>query len=101
MTVYLDVVMALNFLVDFLLLLGTNRLCGYPPGWRRAALGALLGGVYSGICMIPAFRFLGNLVWRVVSLLAMGFLSFGISVSGFRRTLVFFLFSMALGGIAM
>ena len=101
MTVYLDVVMVLNFLVDFLLLLAANRLCGYPPGWGRAALGAFLGGLYGGACLIPGFRFLGNFLWRSVSLLGMGFLCFGFSVSGFRRTLVFLLLSMALGGIAL
>lgn len=101
MTVYLDAVIVLNFLVDFLLLLGSNRLCGYPPGWGRVGLGALLGGVYGGLCMIPRCIFLGNLLWRIVSLLIMGFVSYGFSVSGLRRTLVFLLLSMALGGIAV
>ncbi len=100
MTVYLDLVMLLNFLVDFLLLLGTNRLCGYPTGWGRAAIGAVVGGIYGGMCMVPGFSFLGNFLWRLISLLLIGFLCFGFSVSGFRRTLVFLLLSMALGGIA-
>lgn len=101
MTVYLDVVMVLNFLVDFLLLLSANRLCGYQIIWGRAVLGALLGGAYGGICIVPGFAFLGNMLWRVVCLLIMGFLTFGFSISGFRRTLVFLLLSMALGGIAL
>lgn len=101
MTVYLDVVVLLNFLVDYLLLLGTNRLCGYPLAWGRCAVGALFGSVYGGVCLLPGFSFLGNLLWRIVSLLAMGFLSFGISVNSVRRTLVFLLLSMALGGIAV
>ncbi len=101
MTVYLDLVSALNFLVDFLLFLGTNRLCGYPPRWGRMSLGALLGGIYGGICLIPGFSFLGNFLWRVVFLLLIGSISFGFSISGIRRTLVFLLLSMALGGIAL
>lgn len=39
MTVYLDVVLLLNFLVDFLLLLGTNRLMGHPLEPGKCALG--------------------------------------------------------------
>ena len=77
MAVYLDLVMVLNFLVDFLLFLGTNRLSGFPAeGWRCAGA-SLLGAVYSGACLLPGFRFLGNLLWRCVSLGLMGILAFG------------------------
>ena len=33
MVVYLDGIMGLNFLVDWLLLLGVNRISGFPPGF--------------------------------------------------------------------
>lgn len=100
MTVYLDVVMLLNFLVDFLLLLGANSLCGHPPGWKRSALAAGFGSVYGGVCLLPGFHFLGSWLWRIVSLLLMSGIAFGFSVSGIRRGIVFVLLSMALGGIA-
>lgn len=100
MVVYLDAVALLNFLVDYLLLLGTNRLCGYPPGWGRSALSAVLGGLYSAACMLPGFRFLGNLLWRIIALGLMGWIAFGFSKSALRRTIVFVLLCMALGGIA-
>ena len=101
MTVYLDLVILLNFLVDGLLLVGANRLLGYPSGWRRCALAALLGGAYAGICMLPEFRFMGNLLWRVVSLAAMSGIAFGWNGSALRRGTVFVLLSMALGGMAL
>lgn len=101
MTVYMDVVMLLNFLVDFLLLLGTNRLCGYPPGWKRALLAAGAGGIYGGVCLLPGFRFLGNTLWRVISLGLISWIAFGFSRSAFRRMAVFVMLSMALGGIAL
>ena len=101
MAVYLDLVMVLNFLVDFLLLLGTNRLSGFPAqGWRCAG-GALLGAVYSGACLLPGFRFLGNLLWRWVSLGLMGVMAFGANAGAVKRTGVFLLLSMAMGGIAL
>lgn len=99
--VYLDVVVLLNFLVDFLLLLGTNRLSGFPPGPGRAALAAGVGGVYAGICLLPGFAFLGNILWRLVSLGLMGLLAFGWHRSAIRRTVIFVFLSMALGGIAL
>lgn len=100
MAVYLDLVMGLNFVVDFLLLLGTNRLSGFPPGWVRAIPAAALGGVYAGVCMIPAFRFLGNILWRMVSLGLMGIIAFGMNRSAIKRTGVFLLLAMAMGGVA-
>lgn len=101
MTVYLDLVVFLNFLVDFLLLMGTNRLSGFPTDWRKAAAGALLGGLYAGACLLPGFRFLGNLLWRTVSLILIGLLAFGWNRSAVKRSGVFLLLSMALGGMAV
>ena len=101
MAVYLDLVMVLNFLVDFMLLLGTNRLSGYPLGLQRCAAAALVGSVYSGACLLPGFRFLGNLLWRTVSLGLMGTVAFGCSRSAVKRTAVFVLLSMALGGLVL
>jgi len=100
-TVYLDLVVLLNFLVDFLLLLGTNRLSGYPPAVLRAAGAAALGGIYGGVCLLPGFAFLGSLTWRVVSLALMSLIAFGCSRSSLRRGVLFSLLSMALGGVAM
>lgn len=101
MTVYLDLVILLNFLVDDLLLMGTNRLSGFPAAPGRCALAALLGGVYGGACLIPGFRFLGNLLWRLVSLGLMGMMAFGLSRSAFKRSGLFLLLSLALGGAAV
>lgn len=101
MTVYIDAVILLNFLVDFLLLLGANRLCGYPPGWGRCALASAVGGLYGGACLLPGFYFLGNMLWRSVSFAIISWIAFGSSVSAFRRGMIFLLLSMALGGIAM
>lgn len=101
MRVYLDLVMLLNFMVDLLLLLGTNRLAGFPQAPWRAAAAAALGGVYGGACLLPGFRFLGNTLWRMVSLGFMGIIAFGLGWSALRRCVLFALLSMALGGIAL
>ena len=101
MTVYLDLVILLNFLVDGLLLMGANRLVGYPIGWKRAVWAAAFGGIYAGVCMLPDCRFLGNLLWRLVSLAAMSCIAYGWHPSALRRGAVFVLLSMALGGIAL
>ena len=101
MVIYLDLVMLLNFLVDFLLLLGTNRLAGFPAGGWRCALAALLGAVYSGACLLPGMQFLGSILWRSVSLGLMGVLAFGSTASALKRTGIFLLLTMAMGGAAL
>ena len=101
MEIYLDLVMVLNFLVDFLLLVGTNRLSGFPAQPWRCAGAALLGAVYSGACFLPGFSFLGNILWRGISLCLMGTIAFGANVSAFKRGGLFLLLWMAMGGIAL
>ena len=101
LTVYLDLVMLLNFLVDFLLLLGTNRLSGFPSAPGRCAGAAVFGSIYAGACLLPGFRFLGNLLWRCVSLCLMALIAFGLRRDAVKRGGVFLLLSLALGGMAL
>lgn len=101
MYVYLDLVVILNFAVDLLIVLGTNRLTGYPLNIKRSALSAAVGGIYAGICILPGLYFLGTTVWRVISLILIASVAFGWSISGLRRGIIFSFISMALGGIAM
>ena len=101
MIVYLDVVMLVNFLVDLLLIIAADRLCGYPVKLGRAAFGAVIGAVYAGACLLPELRFLGNVFWRSVILALMSVVAFGCSRSILRRSAIFVFLSMALGGIAV
>lgn len=101
MEIYLDLVVILNFLVDFLLLMGTNRLSGFPADPGRCALAAAFGGIYSGVCLLRGFHFLGNPLWRTVSLVLLSGIGFGFSRGAVKRGGVFLLLSMALGGMAM
>lgn len=101
MAVYLDLAILLNFLVDFLLLLGTNRLSGFPLAPGRCALAAALGATYAAGCLLPGFRFLGAVHWRLVSLALMAGVAFGWNRSALRRGGAFALLSLTLGGAAL
>ena len=101
MAVYLDLVVLLNFLVDFWLLMGANRMCRFPAKPCRAAMAAMIGAVYAGACMVWEFRFLGNLFWRTVVLGIVAIVAYGWNKSAVRRGILFVFLSMALGGIAL
>lgn len=94
-------VVVLNFLTNFFLLLGANRLYGCSPGWLRVAVAAGVGGIYSGACMVPEFRFMGSLFWKMMSLCIIAWIAFGFSASTVRRGGLFALLSMAMEGIAL
>ncbi len=100
MVVYLDIVVLLNILVDFLLLLSTNRLSGYPLGVKRCLLGAVIGGVYGGACLCPGLSFLQNWYWCIIALVGVTVVSFGWRPSAVRRGALFVMLSMTLGGFA-
>lgn len=99
MTEHLDVVMLLNFMVDWLLLMAANRLCDHPSKPGRTALGGVLGSMYAGICLLPGFSFMGSALWRIVALASIALIAFGLQWDSLRRGLTFLLLSMALGGI--
>lgn len=99
--VYLDLAVLLNMAVDFMLLMGTNTLAGFPTDWKRSLPAAALGGLYGGLCLVPGMVFLGGFHWRIVFLGLMGGIAFGWNRGSVKRIGVFLLLSMALGGIAL
>ncbi len=101
MSVYLDLVFLLNFLVDFLLILTVDRLFGYPLKWKRSAVSALTGGIYGAVCLLHGFEFLGALHWRLIVLCILSVIAFGWNHTTIKRGAVLILASMALGGIAV
>ena len=99
--VYLPLVIFLNFIVNFLLILTSNRLCGYPYQWIRSALAAACGGLYGGICLLPIFRFLGSFWGRTVFLICVSWIAFGQNRAFIHRGSVFLLLNLATTSIVM
>ena len=89
---------ALNFCVHVLLLLGTARMAGRRVPVLRLVLGAMLGAAYGVGCMMPGFRFLGALHWRLISLAATSVTAFG---PDGKLGCIFTLLTMALSGAAL
>ena len=97
---YLDLLMLLNFGVDYLLLLGTQRFFGARGNRGRLLASAALGAIYSGGCLVPGFQFLGGIHWRLVFLGLMSAAAFGVRPDTARKAGVFCILSFALGGMA-
>lgn len=97
---YLYGVMLLSSLVELLLLLAANRLTGCPPAPGRCLLAALLGGLYSGACLLPQLQCISHALWRCGFLCLLGIVAFGWHSYSLRRTALFLFLSMALEGTA-
>ena len=97
---YAVIVGLLGFFVDFLLILGTNRLTFHRQSWIRAGMAAAVGGIHAGMCLIPEFLFLGSNLWRFVFLGLVAGLAFGFDENPLRQITVFLLLHFALSGAA-
>lgn len=92
------VVLVLNFLVNIFLLLGVSRMLRGPVSYLRTVAAAVLGGIYGGSCMLDGFSFLGSFLWRIVSMILMTGIAFGINRNSLRRGILFILLHLALSG---
>ena len=101
MTVYLDVLVLLNFAVKYCLLRAAAGLTGvFSKGWRLV-LGAAVGALYAGLTVVPGFSFLCSNLWRAVFLGLMAAAAFGFGKGQLRCIPVLLGLSFALGGLAL
>lgn len=101
MTVYLDVLVLLNFAVNYCLLWATARLTGIRGKVWRLGAGAAVGALYAGLTVLPPLTFLGNNLWRTVFLGLMAVTAFGTGRGRLRCIAVLLGLSLALGGLAL
>ena len=86
-------------LVEFLLLMGTNRLFSQPYKPLRCVLGGVTSGVYAALCMMPGFYFLGNPFWHILFTALIAWTAFGTHITALGRGAVFSLLHMAVNGM--
>lgn len=96
--VYLDSLIIINTLLNYLLLLGSARLAGEPLHRRRILLAALLGGGYAAAAVLPGFDFLNGWFYKIAAAALMVLVGLGASRRLLRQTVIFFGLSFAFGG---
>ena len=98
-TIYIDRLFIINLIIDYLLALGTARVCGLVLRRWRYALAALFGAAYAALSILPACSFLSLLPFKLCSGAAMSLIAFGGEKKLMRCTAVFFAVSALFGGI--
>ena len=99
--VYLDRVVLLNLLVDYLLLLTTARLAGLPLRRGRLALCAAGGALYAGAVFLPGLGWLAHPLCRAAMGVAMALAAWRREAHPWRLTALFFLLAGGLGGLVL
>ena len=102
-TVYVDVLVAVNIFIDFMLLLCVRRCLNLRAGLGRLILGASVGGAASLAALLPSMPAPLNLTADMVFAAAVIFAAFGrASPAAFiKRTAVYFAFSFSFCGVMM
>ena len=95
---YIDELFALNFIVDYLMLLSAARVCGVLLRRWRYALGALFGAAYAVGAVLPGWGALSAPGLKIGCGCAMALIAFAGEEALLKCALVFFTVSAAFGG---
>lgn len=99
MTLYLDVLIVVNFLTDYLLLRITAKIMAHPLKRLRFVLVAAAGALYASAACMPWGVYLNSMPVRLLTGCLMGLGAFGWNRACIRKTIVFFLCACLLGGV--
>lgn len=99
MTVYLDEVFVLNFLLDFLLFKTANLLSDSPKRSWRTVVAALLGGSYAAAA--SAFTVLSEVYFKLLVAFIMCVTAYGVGKAALRQSMFFLLVCCGFGGMVL
>ncbi len=103
MTVYADILIGVNIIINFLLLMLTGKACKTGYKTLRIVAAAFLGGLFSLYIFVPQQHLLIELAVKSAISLLITFIGFGFSsIKHFIKTSFYFLcFNMLFGGIVL
>ncbi len=97
-TIYIDRLFVLNFIIDYLILIGSARICGIYMRRVRYALSAAFGAAYAVLYVLPDLSVLSAFPLKLLSGILMSLIAFCGEKKLLRCTLVFFAVSALFGG---
>lgn len=101
MTVYVDLLFALNMTINYLLLRGSAALSGSPAVFWRLLAAAGVGGLYAVATVLPGLQFLQKGLHQGLCAGVMLLLAFGLRKNTVKQGLFFFALSFAFGGAVL
>ena len=92
MKIYLDLILIINFIIDYLLLYGTKKILKNKTSIKRILLGSIIGSI-SSLLMI----YQNNIIIKILLSILIIIITFGIK-NIIKNTTYFYLLSIILGG---
>ena len=92
MKIYLDLILIINFIIDYLLLYGTKKILKNKTSIKRILLGSIIGSI-SSLLMI----YQNNIIMKILLSILIIIITFGIK-NIIKNTTYFYLLSIILGG---
>jgi stage II sporulation protein GA (sporulation sigma-E factor processing peptidase) len=99
--VYADSLFLINFIVDYLLMVVSARICDVRQPRARLLAAAAVGGFYAVACAATGERFLSSAPMKMAAGVIMSLAAFGGSRRAARVTAVFFAVSAAFAGAVL
>lgn len=86
MTVYADILILVNFIVDYFLLLLTARFLQKKPRFWRLIIGAAMGGIFSLYIFLPQINFIFQSLTQIIMCAILCLITFGLGdIKSFLR----------------
>lgn len=101
MTVYVDLLFALNLAINYLLLRGSAAIGGVCTVFWRLLAAAALGGVYAVAAVLPGLGFLQGWLFQALCVGLMLPVAFGLKRNTIKQGLFFLALSFAFGGVVL
>lgn len=97
-TIYIDRLFLINLIIDYLLALGSARVCGLKLRRPRYLISAVFGALYAAVSVFPGTGFMSAMPVKLATGILMSLISFGKEQKFWRCTAVFFSLSALFGG---
>ena len=92
MKIYLDLILIINFIIDYLLLYGTKKILKNKTSIKRILLGSIIGSISSLLLIYQ-----NNIIIKILLSILIIIITFGIN-NIIKNTTYFYLLSIILGG---
>lgn len=101
MVIYVDSLILLNLIVNYLLLLAAAKISGVIFSRIRLLLAAAFGALYAAAVLFPGFYFLSGLAGKTVMCFVMTSIAFGLNKKTVKLALMTWGISLAFAGAAI
>lgn len=101
MTVYVDLLFALNTIINYLMLRGSAALGGVQTAVRRLLPAAALGGGYAVVSVLPGLYWVRHWSMQLLCAVLMLLTAFGAKRNTIKQGLFFFALSFAFSGVVL